>query len=77
MGRDCYDAVFLLGNTYPDFEYLKNKANIKTIDELKSSLIKKCGELNFKQLAKNVEPFLINYSDTKRILYFCDYVKQI
>ncbi|MBC8184419.1 nucleotidyl transferase AbiEii/AbiGii toxin family protein [candidate division KSB1 bacterium] len=77
MGRDFYDTIFLLSNTRPDFDYLKIKADIKTIDELKSRLGQKCQVLNFKQLAKDVEPFLINHEDTKRVLLFYDYIKNL
>ncbi len=75
MGRDFYDTIFLLGNTKPDLDYLKTKAGIETIDELKVKLIQKCKELDFKQLAKDVESFLINHGDTKRVLLFCDYIE--
>ena len=77
MGRDFYDAIFLFGNSKPDFEYLKTKANIKTIDELKARLLQKCQELNFQQLAKDVEPFVFNHKDTTRVLLFCEYIRNL
>ena len=77
MGRDFYDAVFLLAKTMPNFDYLSDKLNIKNIEELINKLLIRCKELNFKQLAKDVEPFLFNSKDSKKVLFFCDYVKSM
>jgi len=77
MGRDFYDAVFLLGKTKPDLDYLKAKLNIKGKDDLKNKLLQKCENLNFKQLSKDVEQFLFVPGDSKKVLFFRDYIKDI
>ncbi len=74
MGRDFYDAVFLSGKTKPDPGYLQSKLNIKDMEDLKTRLLAKCSRLNFKDLAKDVEPFLFNPSDSKKVLFFYDYI---
>jgi len=74
MGRDFYDAVFLAGKTEPNLEYLKVKLNIKDKDELKKRLLKICSNLDFKQLAKDVEQFLFIPRDSKKVLLFCEYI---
>lgn len=33
--------------------------------------------LNLKELAKDVEPFLFQPSDSKKIILFSDYIKQV
>lgn len=76
MGRDFYDIVFLAGKTKPNFDYLNTKLKIKNTGELKKRLLEKCQHLNFKQLAKDVEPFLFVPDDSKKVLLFCEYISQ-
>jgi len=77
MGRDFYDAVFLLGMTKPNLDYLKLKLNIKDMADLKRKLLLKCKSLELKRLAKDVEPFLFTSSDSKKVLLFYDYIKSL
>jgi predicted nucleotidyltransferase component of viral defense system len=74
MGRDFYDTVFLLGKTKPNPNYIKSKLETRDT-ELKDKLLQKCNDLDFKYLAKDVEPFLFAPDDSKKILYFYDYIK--
>ena len=67
MGRDFYDTIFLLSRTKPDFTYLKIKTYIASKDELKDKLLSRSEQLDFKQLARDIKPFLIN-EDAKKIL---------
>ena len=75
MGRDFYDAVFLLGKTKPNLKYLKEKLGIEDYKHLKSRLLQKSKRLNLVQLAKEVDPFLFNPSDSKKVLLFAEYIK--
>jgi len=75
MGRDFYDAVSLLGKTKPNLDYLKSKLGIKDSTDLKNRLLLKCKKFNFKQLARDVEPFLFTPSDSKKVLFFGDYIR--
>ena len=77
MGRDFYDAIFLLGKTKPDLKYLKARLKIKNKHDLKNKLLQKCDNLNFRQLSKEVEHFLFVPGDSKKILLFRDYIKDI
>lgn len=77
MGRDFYDAVFLLGITKPNLDYLKLKLGIRDKIDLKNKLLSKCNDLDFKQLAEDVKPFLFYPSDSKKVLFFHDYIKSI
>jgi len=77
MGRNFYDIVFLLSKTQPNFDYLREKLNIKGPHELKNHLIEKCRGVNFEQLAKDVKPFLFNPDDTKKVIYFPEYIKNL
>jgi len=75
MGRDFYDAVFLFGKTKPNLDYLKLKLKIKDKIDLKNKLLSRCEEFDFKQLASDVEAFLFTPGDSKRVLFFYDYIK--
>lgn len=75
LGRDFYDAIYLLGKTKPNLSYLESKLKIKSEDDLKERLLLKCKDLNFKRLAKDVEPFLFVPRDSKKVLFFYDYIK--
>ena len=74
VGRDFYDTVFLLGKTKPNFSYLNSKLKIKASADLKSKLFRKCKDLDFKQLAGDVEQFLFTPSDSKKVKSFYDYI---
>lgn len=77
MGRDFYDVVFLLGKTKPNLDYLKLKLKVKDGADLKQRLLQKCDTLDFDKLAKDVEEFLFEPSDAKKVRYFCDYIEGI
>ncbi len=77
MGRDFFDAVFLFSKTKPNFSYLHQKANIKTMQELKSKMLARCETIKFEDLVKDVEPFIVNLNDTKRILLFKEYLQNL
>ncbi|MCK4574972.1 nucleotidyl transferase AbiEii/AbiGii toxin family protein [candidate division WOR-3 bacterium] len=77
LGRDFYDAVFLLGKTKPNFDYLKLKLKIRNMKDLEYKLLLKCKDLDFQKLAKDVEPFLFVSGDSKKVLYFCDYINHL
>ena len=75
MGRDFYDTVFLFGRTKPNRNYLKAKLKIQTTAQLKKKLLSRCRKLNFKQLAKDVEGFLIAPGEVKKVLFFYEYIE--
>lgn len=76
-GRDFYDIVFLLSFVKPNYEYLRQKIKIGDSHKLKKRLISRCRGLNFNQLIKDVDQFLLNPSDSQKIKLFPNYIKQI
>jgi len=70
LGRDFFDIVFLLSKTKPDFKYLKRKLGISSTAELKKKLLQKCRRLDFKALARDVEPFLFDPDGKEKVLRF-------
>ena len=76
-GRDFYDAIFLLSKIErPNYEYLDFKLNITTASQLKERLLEKCSKLNMEEMGKDVQPFLFDPTDIKKVLLFPDYIKQ-
>jgi len=74
MGRDFYDAGYLMGKTGANLLYLKDKLGIKNFDELKARLLARCKDLSLHKLAADVEPFLVNPRDAERVAFFPDLI---
>lgn len=75
-GRDFYDFVFLLSKTIPDYGYLVQKLKIRDASSLREALTERCKKLNFKKLTEDVQAFLIDPQDAKKITLFPEYLKQ-
>jgi len=76
-GRDFYDVIFLLQKTKPNYDYLKQKTGLANSQALKKKVLDHLKGLNLKELAKDVEPFLFHPSDSKKIVLFSEYIKQV
>jgi predicted nucleotidyltransferase component of viral defense system len=77
MGRDFFDTVYLFNRTKPNFDYLSSHMNINNLTELKDALLSKCNNLDFDTLSRDVEPFLINPQETKRVLLFNEFINHL
>lgn len=77
VGRDFYDCMFLAGKTSPNYGYLKTKANLSGINQLKSALLKICRKLNFKQLAKDTAPLVFLPEDSAKIALFPEFINNL
>ena len=76
-GRDFFDLVFLAGITKPHYGYLKEKLDIADSSQLKSFIKDKVKDLDFKQLADDVRPFLFKPQDSKKVELFGEYAKTV
>lgn len=76
-GRDFFDIVFLFPQTKPNYEYLGKKLGIKNGKELKEILLTKTANFDFNELAKDIEPFLINAEDSKKVKLFREYISSL
>ena len=69
---------FLIGkNTQPDYLYLEKKTGILNFIDLKSAINQKIEPLNMKEVAKDVEPFLFDHYEIKRVNVFKEYWNQL
>jgi predicted nucleotidyltransferase component of viral defense system len=75
-GRDFFDIIFLLQNNKPNYEYLNKKIDIDNASDLKKKLIESFAKVNFNEMAKDVEPFLFDPSDSRKIKNFMAFIKQ-
>ena len=76
MGRDFYDAIFLMGKTNLNFKYLKNRLDIKNISQLKEKIFKKCETLDFDSLSRDIAPYIFKSEDSKKLKLFTEYINQ-
>ena len=76
MGRDFFDVVFLLGKSGVNFDYLSQKMSIQNKTELRDRLLLRCAHLDFRRLAKDLEPFVYSKKEVNRVLMFPDFVQQ-
>lgn len=74
MGRDFYDAGFLMGKTQTNLAYLKDKIGIKNFYDLKTRLLTRCKALDLHKLAADVRPFVVNPRDIERVMLFPDLI---
>jgi len=76
-GRDFFDVVFLLSLVgKPNYDYLGQKLKITTPKELKEKILEKCAQTDLQGMAKDIQPFLFNPADTKKVTLFAAYIKQ-
>ncbi|MEX0811683.1 MAG: nucleotidyl transferase AbiEii/AbiGii toxin family protein [Chitinophagales bacterium] len=77
-GRDFFDIVFLLGlGATSDYEYLSAKLEIDNADALRQRILDKCAQIDMKAMASDVEPFLFEPKDEKKVLLFPEYMEQV
>lgn len=76
-GRDFYDLVFLMGREIkPNYQYLEARVYASNPGALKEAVLDRCKELDMEAMAKDVEPFLFDPAEVKRVIRFEDVVRQ-
>jgi len=76
-GRDFYDAMFLLGQTEPDYDYLAIKQNIRNKDELTRALFETVDKTDLKKKYRDFEHLLFNKANAERVLRFGEFIKEL
>jgi predicted nucleotidyltransferase component of viral defense system len=77
-GRDFFDVVFLLSKgARPDYAYLELKLKINTAKDLKDRVLDTCSKLDMKAMADDVAPFLFTNTESKKIILFEQYLRQV
>ena len=76
-GRDFFDITYLFSMTNPDYGFIKLKMGIETSEQLRSNYLERIKDIDFKQLADDVAPFLLDQEQMKRVINFRDFWKQV
>jgi hypothetical protein len=77
-GRDFFDVVFILSLIdQPNYDYLELKLGISNAQQMKGALLDKCSKIDMKEMAKDVQPFLFDPADIKKIIAFEEYIRQV
>ena len=74
-GRDFYDAMFLLGQTEPDYDYLTAKWGIHNKEELKATLTEIVANTDLNVKSKDFEHLLFNRINSDKILRFGEFAR--
>lgn len=76
-GRDFYDAMFLLGQTKPDYDFLSTRCGIRDFSGLKSALHGMLSKTNLANKAMDFEHLLFERRNSQRILKFTEFIDTI
>ena len=77
-GRDFFDVVFLLSTIdTPNYDFLTAKADIKNAKDLKDRVLSRCADPDMKAMAYDVQRFIFNPADAKKVLLFRGYLMQV
>ena len=76
-GRDFYDALFLLSQTKPNYDFLTKKQDIHNLTELKTKLTETTEKVDLLQKSKDFEHLLFNKENKDKILNFSEFIKKL
>jgi predicted nucleotidyltransferase component of viral defense system len=76
LGRDVYDIVFLFGKTRPNAAYLREKVGFAAPSEAKRELLAWAERRDLAALARDVEPFLFDPRDKRKVLLFREFIEK-
>ena len=76
-GRDFYDALFLLSQTKPNYDYLSQKQGIQNLTELKTRLMETIEKIDLLHKSKDFEHLLFNKVNGNKILNFIEFIKKL
>jgi hypothetical protein len=60
----------------PDYNYLDQKLSVSSAESLEDVVLQKLESLDMELMAKDVEPFLFDASDLKKVINFEDVLTQ-
>jgi predicted nucleotidyltransferase component of viral defense system len=76
-GRDFFDIVFLLSFAKPNYRYLQLKIGVADEGSLRKKLLETIAGFDFKELARDVQPFLFSPADARKVELFPEYIAQV
>lgn len=76
-GRDFYDAMFLLAQTRPDYEFLKARCGIGSPEELKTAIDELLATTDLNVKKRDFEHLLFNKRNADNILRFAQFIESL
>jgi predicted nucleotidyltransferase component of viral defense system len=76
-GRDFFDITYLFSMTNPDHGFIQQKMGVETGEQLRSVYLERIKDLDFKQLADDVAPFLLDQNQVGRVINFRKFWEQV
>lgn len=76
-GRDFYDAMFLLLQVKPDYEFLAQRCGIHSPEELRNALHKMVANTDLNKKKRDFEHLLFNTNASDRILRFNEFIDEM
>jgi predicted nucleotidyltransferase component of viral defense system len=76
-GRDYYDAMFLLSQTPPDYDFLGARCGIRNLAELKTAIETSLQTIDLTRKQKDFEHLLFSRENSRRILYFREFIESL
>jgi predicted nucleotidyltransferase component of viral defense system len=76
-GRDFYDAMFLLSQTKPDYEFLADKHGIFNLEDLKNATGKILESVDLGAKKKDFDHLLFNNKNSERILHVNEFINNL
>ena len=76
-GRDFYDAMFLLSQTMPDFDFLSRRTGVSNLDALKEKAENVISSVDLRIKMKDFEHLLFNKQNSMRILRVAEFFQSL
>ncbi|MEI7727657.1 MAG: nucleotidyl transferase AbiEii/AbiGii toxin family protein [Bacteroidota bacterium] len=76
-GRDFYDAMFLLSQTMPDFNFLSQRMGISNLDALKKAAEIVIKNIDLKIKMRDFEHLLFYKNNSARILHVAEFFRSL
>lgn len=76
-GRDFYDAMFLLAQIQPDFDFLSARCGIRDLSGLKSAVEERLLSVDLRQKQRDLEHLLFHGENSRRILQAGEFFKSL
>lgn len=76
-GRDFYDTMFLMPHTVPDYDFLKARAGLGSLNEIKSAANKMLATVDLSIKKRDFEHLLFNAANSEKILRFPEFINSL
>lgn len=76
-GRDFYDSLFLLSKTRPNYDFLKAKNDIDSLEVLKAEIAAMRSSVNMEMKKRDFQHLLFKEENAERITQFYDFIAHL